>query len=206
MTDEPTDEQRLVFPVGQFGGEIREPGSDRTWFTVRRGHDLSTLEPEPGRLWLAAHGRLEDPDATAPTRQSLRPSQPAAFDLLLGLGLLVEAEADKPSAVEFARTHRFIPRGHGNGNTAVEPGQFRAGFPPDLVAGFSWFLWRLWRESQLESTLWDGCRALAVREECVREELDERALLTETLFGLHILLGLRLAYLDVARLPEDSGA
>ena len=203
-----------MLPIGQFGGTIRETGSDLTTLTVRRGHDLWSMEPEPGRLWLDAHGRFDTLEATAWTRAAVlgqRRDDPAPESVVAALGyltrhgLVVEIDPDDPAAVDFARAHRLMPAAHGRGNRPAEPATFLAGFPPDQVAGFSWYLWRLWRESHLASNLWDGCLVLAETDTCVRNGIDARELLTELLRNLHVLLALRLAYVDVARLPADAG-
>jgi hypothetical protein len=67
------------------------------------------------------------------------------------------------------------------------------------VATFTWPQWRLWRESHLEPSLWDGCRAVSANEARAGRRLDTGDLLADTLRGLHVMLGIRLAYLDVAR-------
>ena len=205
------DDQRLVFPVGQFGGIIRAETPGPTWFNIRRGDRLWSVEPDPGLLWLHAHGRTDDPAPTPWTRSAVlgrrgtkrSPADEAAdYGQLVGLGLIAEVDPDDPAAVDFARTYQLVPLAHGMGNSSEDPRRFLAGFPPDLIATFTWTQWRLWRESHLEPSLWDGCRAVAANEERAGRTLDPRDLLTDTLRGLHVMLGIRLAYLDVAR--EDT--
>jgi hypothetical protein len=201
------DEQRLVFPVGQFGGMVRGDGPGDVRFSIRRGDAVWTVESDPGTLWLDAHGQLETLATTTWTRgavlgnrRSLSPvAEAKAYGQLLGLKLVAEIDPDDPEAVDFARTHRLVPRAHGMGNRSDDPSRFLAGFPPDQVATFTWHQWRLWRQSHLEPSLWDGCRRLVADEQDAGRTLDARDLLTGALRGLHVMLGLQLAYLDVAR-------
>jgi hypothetical protein len=189
---------RLVIPVGQFGGAVRRP-SENDGFSIRRGAAVVTLEPDPGTLWLAAHGRPTELATTAWTRDAVSDAPAAVWSTLTGLGLLVEIDPDEPEALDFARTHRLVPRMHGLGNRSEHPNRFMAGYAPDGIATFTWHQWRLWRESHLEPSLWDGCERLVENERGAGREVDARALLADTLRNLHIMLGLTLAYLDVAR-------
>ncbi len=190
---------RLVFPVGQFGGMVRpEPAAD-VRFRVRRGNAVFTVDHDPGLVWLGAHGRPEELTTTVWTRAAVSPASPVVWDTLLGFALIAEIDPDDPAAVDFARTHRLVPRMHGLGNRSERPSQFMAGYAADGVATFTWHQWRLWRESHLEPSLWDGCQRHVANERGAGREVDARELLADTLRGLHIMLGLQLAYLDVAR-------
>ncbi|GAA0925980.1 hypothetical protein GCM10009557_93010 [Virgisporangium ochraceum] len=189
---------RLVFPVGQFGGAIRRP-SEGIGFSIRRGDAVVTLEPDPGNLWLAAHGRPGELDTTVWTRDAVSDAPAALWSTLTGPGLIAEADPDEPEAVDFARAHRLLPRMHGLGNRAEHPDRFMAGYASDGMATFSWHQWRLWRESHLEPSLWDGCERLVENERGAGREVDARALLADTMRNLHIMFALNLAYLDVAR-------
>jgi hypothetical protein len=199
-----TDEQRLVIPIGQFGGVIRGAG-----YIVRRGHDLVSLDPEPGRLWLDAHGSPDVVEETALTRSVLLGRSPvsadAAYRQLLDNGLVMEVDPDGSTALDFARSHRLLPAAHGMGNRPDQPTRFMAGFRPDHIVGFSWYLYRLWRKGVVEPTLWDACRALAAHDRCVRDSVDEHDLRTFLLREVHVLLHTRAAYFDVGRLPQDAG-
>lgn len=187
---------RLVFPVGQFGGSVR---GDTVRFRVRRGGTLHTLDHDSGLAWLAAHGRPEEPATTEWTREAISPRSPVVWNTLGGLDLIAEIDPGEPEAVDFARAHRLLPRMHGLGNRSERPNRFMAGYDVDGVGLFTWHQWRLWRESHLEPSLWDGCERHVANERTADREVDARELLTDTLRGMHIMLGLNLAYLDVAR-------
>lgn len=210
------DDRRLAIPVGQFGGMVRGKEPGRPWFSVRRGDLVLSVEQDPGMLWLDAHGLVDELAATPWTRAAVlgrrgnltEMAEAKAYGLLAGLKVLAEIDPQDDEAVDFARTHRLVPCAHGIGNRPDDPTQFLAGFPPDLVARFTWNQWRLWRESHLEPSLWDGCQAIAAAATRAGQNLDARDLLTETLSGLHVMLALRLAYVDVARGaddPDDEG-
>ena len=198
---------RLVFPVGQFGGVVRGDSPTDVRFRIRRGNAVFTIEPEPGALWLAAHGRREKIATTEWTRDAVTrgraPTDPVAdgirWGTLTGNGLIAEIDPNGAEAVEFARTHRLVPRMHGLGNRSEQPNVFMAGYAPDGVATFTWHQWRLWRESHLEPSLWDGCERQVENERRAGRRVDARFLLADTLRGMHIMLGFQLAYLDVAR-------
>lgn len=193
---------RLVLPVGQFGGAVRRP-AEGTGFSIRRGDTVVTVEPGPGTLWLAAHGRREDLVTTEWTRDAVSrgaaTTDRTSWETLTRLDLIAEIDPDEPEAVDFASAHRLVPRMHGLGNRSDQPSRFMAGYEPDGIATFTWHQWRLWRESHLEPSLWEGCERLVENERGAGREVDARALLGDTLRNLHIMLGLNLAYLDVAR-------
>lgn len=206
-------DERLVFPVGQFGGIVRRaPGQDAR-FSIRRGDAVITMEPGPGRVWLAAHGEPAELATTAWTRDAVVSRRPALdpvgagllWGTLTGLKLIVEVAPGEPAAVDFARTHRLVPRMHGMGNRSDAPNRFLVGYPPDEVATLTWYQWRLWREAHLEPSLWDGCHRQVANERAAGRDLDARALLADTLRSLHIMLALRFAYLDVARPADATG-
>jgi hypothetical protein len=196
----------LVFPVGQYGGLIRDDTPDRTWVSIRRGATVWSVEPAPGLVWLDTHGRLDALATTAWTRSAVldrysdtqRRVAEGAYAHLLGLELLAEIDPEGSEAEEFARTHQLVPSAHGMGNRSEDPSRFLAGFPPDQVATFTWHQRRLWRESHLEPSLWDGCLELVATEASAGRDLDARELLADTLRGLHVMLVIRLAYIDVA--------
>jgi hypothetical protein len=205
--------ERLVFPVGQYGGAIVGDEPDTVRYTIRRGSLLWSLSAAPAAIWIAAHGLADGAGITPWTRAAVfaqaadtlpSPQAETAYGELLVLRLITEVDPDAPEAVDFARAHRLLPRAHGLGNTPGNPGRFRVGFPPDLVASLPWNLWRLWRDSHLEPSLWDACVTRSAQEERAGRSADPHILLANMLDTLHILLAIRVAYLDWARTEEET--
>jgi hypothetical protein len=186
------DEQRLVFPVGQFGGMVRGGAAGEVLFAVRRGREVRTIASEPGMLWLDAHGRPDEPATTALAART-------GYETLKGADLIVEVEVGGPQAVEFARAHRLIPRAHGLGNRSATPDKFVAGYPPNELGTFSFYQWQIWHSGHHDASLWDGCRRLVADERRAGYDVDVHELLTVTLRSVHVMLLQQLAYLDIAR-------
>jgi hypothetical protein len=210
--------QRLVFPVGQYGGAVRRPAEGGTGaepvvaHTVRRGDLVVTLPRRMAMIWIAAHGRLAETGITTWTRSvvldqgaaGLTPQdQGVTYGYLLGFKLVAEVDPDGPDAVEFARTHRLLPSAFGQGNTSEEPFRFRVGHPPSRTAMLGWNEMRLWRDGHQEPSLWDACLTRAAAEERAGYPLEPETMLGNTLRALHVMLTLRLTYIDVTR--ESSG-
>jgi hypothetical protein len=207
--------QRLVVPVGQYGGAVREQSVvGPVGHAIRRGPMVFTVPPQPATLWMEAHGRRADIGGTAWTRSTIldrRADEMAlaeaetAFGHLAVLHLIREFTPDGPEALEFARTHRLLPAAHGLGNTSDDPFRFLVGHPPHRTARLEWNEMRLWRDGYQEPSLWDACLARVAAEERVGYALDPGRLLVSTLGSLHLMLALRLTYVDVAAHAGDDG-
>jgi hypothetical protein len=200
--------QRLVVPVGQYGGAVRSENSDATGYGIRRGHMVITVPGQHATLWMQAHGRIAEIGKTAWTRSTIierrdegTPEQALEwYTHLLAFQLIREVDPDdEAEAVDFARTHRLLPAARSNGNTPEDPFRFLAGHPPHRTVSLEWNQVRLWREGYQEPSLWDACLARAAAEERVGYLLDPHRLLTGTLSSLHTMLSLRLTYVDLAR-------
>jgi hypothetical protein len=195
---------RLVYPVGQYAGAIRE--AEGAVFKVRRGESTWTIDAAASLLWLDAHGLAGIEDGTPWTRAAVLAVHAAEmwpagaaerYTTLRETRLIVEIDPDAPEAIEFAQCHQLLPKAIGLGNRPDDPDRFRVGFPPNLQVAVPRRVWRLWRESHLEPTLWDGCVARVGKERALGIDVGPRELLVDTLRSLHILLGIQLAYLDV---------
>jgi hypothetical protein len=168
---------------------------------------LVTVTPQAAMIWMAAHGQLAEVAKTTWTMSAvlargapgLTPQQQGvSYGILLGFKLVVEVDPDGPEALEFARTHRLLPSAFGQGNTSDDPFRFRVGHPPNRTAMMGWNEMRLWRDGQQEPSLWDACVTRAAAEERAGYPLEPERLLADTLRTLHIMLALRLTYVDVA--------
>lgn len=200
--------QRLMFPVGQYGGEVRDDTDGVTSFAIRRGWTVLSIDARSALLWRDAHGRLEDLGATVWTMAAILDRRADFFTLhqrresyavLVAFDMLAAVDPDDPDDAErFARAHRLQPLVHGMGNAAEDPSRFAVGYPPDHVAGLPWDLWRIWHGGHLEPTLWDACLAT--------DHPQPHRLLSDLLHSLHTLLTLRLAYLDTVREPDAPTA
>jgi hypothetical protein len=204
--------QRLVIPVGQYGGAVRrqadETGPEHlVAYTIRRGNMLVTVPQHTAMIWMAAHGQLAEIGVTTWTRSAvldqgagaLTPQQQGVtYGYLLGFKLVAEVDPDEPEAVEFARTHRLLPSAFGQGNTPDDPLRFRVGHPPKRTAMMGWNEMRLWRDGHQHPSLWDACLARAAAEERAGHPLEPERMLADTLRTLHVMLALRLTYVDVA--------
>jgi hypothetical protein len=206
--------ERIVVPVGQYGGAVTRETTGTTGYAIRRGRMVFTMSWQQATLWMEAHGRTAELGRTAWTRSTIidRRTDDATpadaetwFGDLVALGLLAEIDPDGPEAVSFAHTYRLLPAAGGKGNTPEDPFRFRAGHLPYRTVNLSWNEVRLWREGYQQPTLWDACMARAAAEERVGYRLDPHRLLTETLKSLHHMLALRLTYVDRAR-HEDGGS
>jgi catechol 2,3-dioxygenase-like lactoylglutathione lyase family enzyme len=206
--------QRLVVPVGQYGGAIRDESSDETGYGIRRGHMVISMPWRQVTLWMEAHGRAAEIGTTAWTRSTILDRRDEGTTLeqattwythLLAFRLIREVDADdETEAVEFARTHRLLPAARGKGNTPEDPFRFLAGHPPHRTVSLEWNQVRLWREGYQEPSLWDACLARTAAEERVGYRLDPHRLLAGTLRSLHTMLALRLTYVDLARPAEGA--
>jgi hypothetical protein len=205
--------QRLVIPVGQYGGAVRRTAEGETGaehlvaHTIRRGDMLVTVTQQAAMIWMAAHGRLAEVGTTTWTLPAvlergagdLAPQQQGVlYGYLLGFKLVAEVDPDGPEAMDFARTHRLMPSAFGQGNTSEDPFRFRVGHPPKRTAMLGWNEMRLWRDGHQEPSLWDACLARAAAEEQAGYPLEPERMLADTLRTLHIMLALRLTYIDVA--------
>jgi len=206
--------QRLVIPVGQYGGAVRDGGTDTVGYAIRRGHMVFTVPWRQATLWMEAHGRTADLGRTVWNRSTVlarrtddTPPEQAEkwFAQLVVLQLFKELDPDGPEAVDFARAHRLLPAAPGRGNTSDDPFRFLIGHPPHRTATLEWNDLRLWRDGYQEPSLWDACVARAAAEERVGYLLDPSRLLVRTLHSLHRMLALRLGYVDIARrAPSDA--
>jgi len=206
--------ERIVVPVGQYGGAVVRETTGTTGYAIRRGHMVFVMSRQQATLWMEAHGRTAELGRTAWTRSTIvdrrtddatRADAEVWFGDLVALGLLAEIDPDGPDAMSFARTYRLLPAAGGKGNTPADPFRFRAGHLPYRTVNLSWNEVRLWREGYQEPTLWDACVARAAAEERVGYRLYQHKLLTETLKSLHYMLALRLSYVDRAR-RDDEGS
>lgn len=200
--------QRLVVPVGQYGGAIRDENGDETGYGIRRGHMVITMPWRQATLWMEAHGRAAEIGKTAWTRSTILERRDehttleqatAWYTHLLAFQLLREVDPDdEAEAVGFACSHRLLPAARSRGNTPEDPFRFLVGHPPHRTVHLEWNQVRLWREGYQEPSLWDACLARSAAEERVGYRLDPHRLLTGTLRSLHTMLALRLTYVDLA--------
>lgn len=178
----------LVFPVGHYLGLLYTEDGLLPAHRVRVGSDMLSLVSDlEAALWGRAH--------SFPNRQAVatRPEQHEAIETLLAAGLLVEVDPSSVAAEQFARQYRLGALMTGLGCVPDDPTRFEIGPArnPAVVVDEPLFL--IWELAPIYPSLWDTCLAVA---EHLRATPGDT--LTGTLTGLHRLLAVDAAYLDLA--------
>ena len=161
---------------------------DKPKLRAHAHHDIRVING-PAVLALAGEFGLADPAAT--------------YTQLVDWGLVAEAPPEGTDAVAFAAGHQMVPLTYGLGNTADQPDWYGLGFPPKPWVSVPFPVWWLWQEGHLEASLWDACQSIARRERrpgtAVVARVEPHRLLSYALSGMHMLLSIQAAYLDLPR-------
>ncbi|WP_432832787.1 hypothetical protein [Dactylosporangium sp. CA-092794] len=210
----------LLFPVGHL---LARPAGPAQSITAALGGGTVPTGPRDARVrvgdavrrltqvqflaWSAAHGDADaGPDTAGRTRPQvehwLRDQGLSAPDRtvqeLLADRLLAEADPHGSDAVGFARGHRVNPLLWGLGNSPEEPWLFSIGLMGQEVARVGRAMFEIWAWGPVDSDLWSSCRTFAELERDDDNAEDPGHVLAGFLDGLHGLLAVQAAYLDVS--------
>jgi hypothetical protein len=192
-----TNDDRLVFPIGQHLGPAHPAGrSLPSGVRVRVAKRTVSLDPGPElTAWILAHGPTPTtwPGLTAALNRGIGAEATTVMRRLTAADVLVTVHPGTDEAKEFANRHRLRPMQTALGPLDGRPGRFGVGVGARVYADLDARLFELWWRCGGHRTLWTACEQVAGPEHG-----DAGEVLDHFLRHGHVLLSSSTAYLDHA--------